>query len=129
MAARQNVIDQLTTLLSAIPLYGGVLVWDETPAEYSQNAIYIKDTREKYEKKNCKYLAILRIELIAIVVETPSNTASELGNIALVGLINAVSQMSVSEVIVNLIDSNKWIQTKGKTACEIELNIDVKYYF
>ncbi len=126
---RQQVIDSITTALSTIPTFNGVLVWDDTPTEYSQNAIYIKDTREKYEKKNCKYLATLRIELIAVVIETSSNTADKLGNIALVDLINVVSQMSVPEVIVNLIDSHKWIQTKGKTACEVELNIDVKYQF
>jgi hypothetical protein len=126
---RQAILEELTTLLAAVPDFDGVLVWDNVPAEYSQNAIYIKDCREKYEKRNVKYTATLRIEIVAIVIETSLLSASELGNIALVNLINAVQQLSVSGAIVDLIDSHKWIETKGKTACEVELNIDVKYQF
>lgn len=126
---RQEIIDELTSLLSAIPTFSAVLIWDNLSAEYNQNAIYIKDTREKYDKKNSCYLVTLRIEIIAIVIETGSNTASELGNIALVELIGAVNQLSVKGAIVNLVDSFKWIETKGRTACELEFNIDVKYQF
>jgi hypothetical protein len=126
---RQAIIDELTTLLAQLPDFNGVLVWDNVPAEYSQNAIYIKDCRERYEKRNVKYVATLRIEIVAIVVETSQLNASELGNIALVNLINAVKQLSVECAIASLVDSHKWIETKGKTACEVELNIDVKYQF
>jgi hypothetical protein len=126
---RQEIIDRLTSLLSAVPNFANVALWDDIPTEYSQNAIYIKDTKEIYEKKNCKYLATLRIEILAIVIETPSNTALELGNIALVDLIGAVQQLSVRDTVVNLISSDKWIETSGKTVAQVELNIDVKYQF
>jgi hypothetical protein len=124
---RQTIVDELTTLLTAVPDFNGVLVWDNLPAEYSQNAIYLKDSSEKYDRRNNKYVATLRIEIIAIVIETTGNTAEKLGNIALVNLIDAVQQLSVRGAIVDLVDSFKWIDTKGKTACEVELNIDVKY--
>jgi hypothetical protein len=126
---RQAILDELETLLAQLPDFNGVLVWDNVPAEYSQNAIYIKDCRERYEKRNVKYVATLRIEIVAIVVETSQLNASELGNIALVNLINAVKQLSVECAIASIVDSHKWIETKGKTACEVELNIDVKYQF
>jgi hypothetical protein len=126
---RQQIIDQLTTHLAALPYFNDVLVWDNLPAQYSQNAIYVKDCQEKYQRKNNKYLCTLRLEIIAIVIETPDNTAARLGNIALSDLISAVSQLSVGGAIVDLVNSHKWIDTKGVTACEVELNIDVKYYF
>ena len=132
---RQEIIEQLETLLRNISTTNGyscdfnrVLLWDDVPTEYSQNAIYVKDTREKYEKKN-KYTATLRLEIIAIVIETQDNPATKLGNLALEDLIEAVSQLSVCSSIVTLVDSFKWIETKGKTACQVELNIDVKYQF
>ena len=132
---RQEIIEQLETLLGNISTTNGyssdfnrVLLWDDVPAEYSQNAIYVKDTREKYEKKN-KYTATLRLEIIAIVMETPDNRATKLGNIALADLIKAVSQLNVCGSMVNLVESHKWIETKGQTACQVELNIDVKYQF
>lgn len=136
MHPRQAILDTLTTALANISVangyqtdFNGVLVWDNVPAEYSQNGIYIKDTREKYEKHGNKYTSTLRVEVIAIVIETPSLTAAKLGNIALADLIKAVCSVSHPGVFVNLADSHKWVETKGKTACEVELNIYVKYQF
>lgn len=131
---RQLIIDKLAAALSAISTANGyqtdfnnVAVWDNTPAEYSENAIYIKDTREKYEDKNGRYLCVLRIEIIAIVIESGSNTAAELGNLALTDLIKAVTQVSHKGAFINLVDAHKWIETKGLAACEVELNLDIKY--
>jgi hypothetical protein len=73
---RQTIVDELTTLLTAVPDFNGVLVWDNLPAEYSQNAIYLKDSSEKYDRRNNKYVATLRIEIIAIVIETTGNTTT-----------------------------------------------------
>lgn len=110
-------------------MFDRVLLWDNVPSQYSTNAIYLKDTREKYEKKNNVYVSTLRIELVAIVVETPNTSAADLGNLALRELIEAVTSVEVKGVIFNLADSFKYIDTKGVTACEVELNIDVKYQF
>jgi hypothetical protein len=129
LVVRQEIVDQLKTHLDALPSFSAVLLWDDVPTEYSQNAIYIKDVAEKYEKKNLVYIAILRIEIVAVVLETSQDTAAKLGNIALVDLIEAVSKLSLKGVIFNLVDSHKWIETSGKTACQVELNLDVKYQF
>ena len=126
---RQQIITQLTALLNAIPEYRNVALWDDVPSQYSHNTIFLKDTREKYEKKNSVYQATLRIEIVAITIETKDASAAELGNIALGKLIGAVTQLSMKGVILNLADSFKYIETKGRTACEVELNIDVKYQF
>jgi hypothetical protein len=126
---RQAIVDELKTHLDALVNFNQVLLWDDVPTEYTQSAIYIKDVSEKYEKKNLVYVATLRIEIVAVVLETPQDTAAKLGNIALVDLIEAVSKLSLKGVIFNLVDSHKWIETSGKTACQVELNLDVKYQF
>jgi hypothetical protein len=131
---RQSIIETLETALANITIangystdFNGVLVWDNLPTEYSQNAIYLKDTREKYEKQGNKYTCTLRIEIIAIAIETSTDTATKLGNLALADFIKAVCAVSQSGAFINLVSAEKWIETKGKTACEIELNLDVKY--
>ena len=129
MSKRQEIIDALTKKLRSLPTFNQVLLWDNVPNQYSTNAVYLKDTREKYEKKNSVYQATLRIELVAIVIETKNVPAANLGNLALRELIEAVAGLTVKGAIFNLIDSFKYIDTKGVTACEVELNIDVKYQF
>jgi hypothetical protein len=131
---RQSIIEQIETALAAIKIangystdFNGVLVWDNLPTEYSQNAIYLKDTREKYQKQGNKYTCTLRIEIVAIVIESGSDTAALLGNLALADLIKAVCTVSHPGAFINLADAHKWIETKGKTACEVELNLDIKY--
>lgn len=131
---RQSIIDQIAAALANISInngystdFNGVLVWDNTPTEYSENAIYIKDTREKYVKQGNKYACTLRVEIIAIAIESGSTTADKLGNLALADLIKAVNSVSHKGAFINLADAHKWIDTKGKTACEVELNIDIKY--
>ena len=129
VSKRQEIIDALTKKLRSLPTFNQVLLWDNVPNQYSTNAVYLKDTREKYEKKNSVYQATLRIELVAIVIETKNVPAANLGNLALRELIEAVTGLTVKGAIFNLIDSFKYIDTKGITACEVELNIDVKYQF
>jgi hypothetical protein len=131
---RQSIIEQIETALANIKItngystdFNGVLVWDNLPTEYGENAIYLKDTREKYEKQGNKYTCTLRIEIIAIVIETGSDTAAVLGNLALADLIKAVCAVSYRGAFINLANAEKWIETKGRTACEVELNLDVKY--
>ena len=126
---RQEIIDTLTERLRSLPTFNQVLLWDNVPNQYSTNAIYLKDTREKYEKKNSVWVATLRIELVAIVIETRDASAAVLGNLALRELIEAVTGLTIKGAFFNLADSFKYIDTKGVTACEVELNIDVKYQF
>jgi hypothetical protein len=132
--SRSSIVASIETALAAIKIangystdFNGVLVWDNLPTEYSQNAIYLKDTREKYDRQGNKYTCTLRIEIIAIAIETSTDTATKLGNLALADLIKAVCTVSQSGAFINLVSAEKWIETKGKTACEVELNLDIKY--
>lgn len=131
---RSAIVATIETALADINIangystdFDGVLVWDNLPTEYSQNAIYLKDTREKYQKQGNKYTCTLRIEIQAIIIETSTNTAAKLGNLALADLIKAVCTVSYPGAFINLADAHKWIETKGKTACEVELNLDIRY--
>ncbi|NJK57015.1 MAG: hypothetical protein HC939_13900 [Pleurocapsa sp. SU_5_0] len=126
--SRSTIVASIETALGEINInngystdFNGVLVWDNLPTEYSQNAIYLKDTREKYEKQGAKYTCTLRIEIIAIAIETSTDTATKLGNLALADLIKAVCSISHPRAFINLASADKWIETKGKTACQVEL--------
>ncbi len=132
---RQQVVDELEKLLKSISTtnnyqtdFDDVRVWDDLPSEYGHNEIIFKDTKEKYEKKNVEYKNTLRVEIIAVVLEQSGKPASKLGTIALSDLKQAVKKMSVCGAVTTLITSDKWVSTKGRTACEVELHIDVKYY-
>ena len=133
---RQPIIELLETTLSSISVasgyqtdFNGVLLWQEVPTEYGQNAIYVKDVVEKYDKHGTKYTAVLKVEIVAVVIETATDSAAKLGNLALADLIKAVSSISYPGAFFILKDASKWIETQGKTACQVELNIDVKYQF
>lgn len=135
MDARQKVTEELETLLENISTannyatdFDRVEAWRDLPAQYERNYLFWRDTKEKYAFKN-KYTATLRIEIIAVVVEKQNARADVLGTIALADLIRAVSQLKVCGAIVTLVESHKYIETKGKTAAQVELNIDVKYQF
>ncbi len=135
MDARAKIAEELETLLEDISTANGyatdfdrVEAWRDVPAQYDRNYLFWRDTKEKYEKKN-KYTATLKIEIIAVVLETANARADVLGTIALADLIRAVSQLKVCGAIVTLDQSHKYIETKGKTAAQVELNIDVKYQF
>ena len=133
---RQPIIELLETTLRLISVasgyqtdINGVLLWQSVPTEYGQNAIYVKDVLEKYEKHGTKYTAVLKVEIVAVVIETATDSAAKLGNLALADLIKAVSSISYPGAFFILKDASKWIETQGKTACQVELNIDVKYQF
>mgnify|MGYP003507409947 FL=1 len=133
---RQPIIELLETTLRLISVasgyqtdFNGVLLWQSVPTEYGQNAIYVKDVLEKYEKHGTKYAAVLKVEIVAVVIETATDSAAKLGNLALADLIKAVSSISYPGAFFILKDASKWIETQGKTACQVELNIDVKYQF
>ena len=133
---RQPIIELLETTLRLISVasgyqtdFNGVLLWQSVPTEYGQNAIYVKDVLEKYEKHGTKYTAVLKVEIVAVVMETAIDPAAKLGNLALADLIKAVSSISYPGAFFILKDASKWIETQGKTACQVELNIDVKYQF
>jgi hypothetical protein len=133
---RQPIIELLETTLRSISVasgyqtdFNGVLLWQEVPTEYGQNAIYVKDVVEKYDKHGNKYTAVLKVEIVAVVIETATDPAAKLGNLALADLIQAVSSISYPGAFFILKDASKWIETQGKTACQVELNIDVKYQF
>ncbi|MDJ0570272.1 MAG: hypothetical protein QNJ53_14690 [Pleurocapsa sp. MO_192.B19] len=132
---RAKIVEELEAILRNISTANGyatdferVESWRDVPTQYDRNYLIWRDGKEKYQKKN-KYTATLKIEIIAVVLESANARADVLGTIALADLIKAVSQLKVCGSIVTLVEAHKWIETKGKTAAQVELNIDVKYQF
>ena len=133
---RQELVDAVGLELEKISTgnnystdFDRVTYWQDTPTEYRQNHLNFQDEEEKYQPENTQYDAALEIYLRAIVIETATSRASKLGNLALNDLIKAVSDLCLEGALIHLVDSRKWCETKGKTACLIELQIKVLYHF
>ena len=130
---RNTIITEIDNALKQISKVNGYntdfdrfLYWASTPTEYDYNYLIYRDTSEEYQKHNTYYKAKLNLEIVAIVIETDT-PASILGNLAIADLIDAIKKMSLEDLIINLARSHKYVETKGKTACQIELEIDAIY--
>ena len=129
MSRRDQIIPVILEKLQTIPNFNQVTYWQATPSQYEQNHLNVKDELEEYQPLNQKYDAQLNVTIEALVVETAQKSAADLGNLAMIDLIAAVKSLTISQGIVHLKQSNKFVETQGKTACLIELVIQVLYKF
>ena len=129
MSRRNDIVPLILEQLKSVPNFNQVTYWQATPSQYEQNHLNVKDGLEEYQPSNQKYDAQLEITIEALVVETAQKSAADLGNLALKDLIAAVKSLTISQGIVHLKQSNKFVETQGKTACLIELVIQVLYKF
>jgi hypothetical protein len=127
LTKRSEIVTELDRVLSQIP-NTTLIYWQDTPTQYDRNFLNYRDTTEEYKRQNQLHLARLNIEIVAVIIET-NVSAAELGNLALVELIGAVNNFSLKAITVDLLRSHKFVETKGKTAAQIELEIAVNYKF
>ena len=133
---RQELVEVIGSELEKISKANGyktdfdkVSYWQDTPTEYNKNHLNYQDEDERYKPENTNYDAALEIYIRAVVIGTSSSPAPKLGNLALNDLINAMEEVCLQGALIDLVDSRKWCETKGKTACLIELQIRVSYHF
>ena len=129
MSRRDEILPIVLEQLQTISNFDQITYWQATPSQYEKNHLNLKDGLEEYQPSNQKYDAQLEITIEAIVVETAKTSAADLGNLALKDLITAVTSLKIPQAIVHLKQSNKFVETQGKTACLIELVIQVLYKF
>ena len=129
MSRRDEIVPVILERLQSVANFDQVTYWQATPSQYEKNHLNPKDELEDYDPVNQKYDAQLELMIEALVVETAQKSAADLGNLALKDLITAVNSLSISGGIVQLKQSNKFVETQGKTACLIELVIQVLYKF
>ncbi len=129
MSRRDEIVPVILGQLQTISTFDQVTYWQATPSQYEKNHLNVKDELEEYQPLNQKYDAQLNVTIEALVVETAKKSAADLGNLALKDLIAAVQSLTISQGIVHLQQSNKFVETQGKTACLIELVIQVLYKF
>lgn len=103
--------------------------WQATPTQYEQNHLNFRDESEDYDLENTKYDACLPICIEAVVIETPDNSAADLGTLALKDIMKAVRNACLPATLFNFKRSHKYVEHKGKTAALVELEIEVKYKF
>ena len=133
---RNQIVPKIDTALKQISKASGyntdfekVSYWQNTATEYKQNHLDYRDVREEYAKNNSLYKADLIFEVTAIVIEQDDTTAARLGNLALEDLIKAMRSISWQGYFLYLKRSHKYVETKGKTACCIELEFVISYKF
>ncbi|MGK7895894.1 MAG: hypothetical protein AB4372_20340 [Xenococcus sp. (in: cyanobacteria)] len=129
MSRRDQIIPIVLEELKKLSTFDQVSYWQATPSQYEKNHLNVKDELEEYQPQNQKYDAQLEITIEAVVVEMAQKSAADLGNLALKDLIAAVISLKIPQGIVHLKQSNKFVETQGKTACLIELVIQVLYKF
>ena len=129
MSRRNDIVPLILEQLKSVPNFNQVTYWQATPSQYEQNHLNVKDELEEYQPLNQKYDAQLNVTIEAVVIETAQKSAADLGNLAMIDLIAAVKSLTISQGIVHLKQSNKFVETQGKTACLIELVIQVLYKF
>lgn len=129
MNRRDEIVPIILEQLKKVENFDQVTYWQATPSQYEKNHLNLKDGIEEYQPKNQKYDAQLELMIEAVVIETAQKSAADLGNLALKDLIAAVNSLTLSGAIVHLKESNKFVETQGKTACLVELVIQVLYKF
>jgi hypothetical protein len=136
MTKRQEICDLLETQLRNISTANGysidfdkITYWQPTASEYSKNHLNFRDESEDYEPTNTRYDASLSVIIEAVVIEAGSSSASFLGTLVLKDVMVAVKNCSLPTTLFNFKRSNKYVETKGKTAALIELEVQVLYKF
>ncbi|MEM9273795.1 MAG: hypothetical protein AAGA80_12630 [Cyanobacteria bacterium P01_F01_bin.143] len=129
MSRRNEIISVILEQLKKVKNFDQVTYWQATPSQYEKNHLNLKDELEDYNPVNQKYDSQLQLVIEALVVETAQKSAADLGNLALKDLIAVVNSLTLSGAIFQLKQSNKFVETQGKTACLVELVIQVLYKF
>jgi hypothetical protein len=132
---RDEIVTQLETYLKNIATknsyhtnFDKVTYWQTTPTEEEKNHLDFRDTTEEYQRENARHKSKLHFEIVATVFGG-NKPAAVLGNLALEDLIGAVKSFSYRGAIVELLRSHKFVETKNRTACQIELEIAICYKF
>lgn len=129
MTKRQEIVDAFHDAVKDVGNFDKITYWQDTDTQYGKNHLDYRDTTEEYTKKNIVYDAVLNIEIAAVVYGDENITAQQLGTLRLSDLIRAVRSLVLPQCLFSLARSHKWVDTKGKTACCIELEVVVHYKF
>ena len=133
MSRRGEIVDAIALSLNNITTngysYDKVTYWQDTSTQESKNHLDYRDTTEEEIVENKLKIGILSLEISAVVHGEGSVSAAEMGTIAIADLRQAVSNLNINRAIPLIRRSHKYVETKGKTACLVEVEIDVKYKF
>lgn len=136
MTRRQSIVEAVAIALAEIKSDNGfntdfnrITYWQDTDTQYGFNHLNYRDTTEEYSRKNQVTDAQLNIEIVAVVYGSQIEEAALSGTLVLTDLIEVVKTLSKPNCLFDLARSHKWVETKGKTACCVELELTVKYKF
>ena len=133
---RREIVEIVNNALANISTANGYQIdfskvtrWQDTASEYEENHLDFRDETVEYKWINNYYEATLPISITAVVFETTDTPAAVMGTIVLEDLMKAVKTMVLCSGKFKLSRSHLYVETKGKTAAHVELEIVVDYKF
>lgn len=133
MTRRGEIVEAVAQTLLNITTngysYDSITYWQDTSTQESKNHLDYRDTTEEEVVENGLKLVILSLEISAVVHGDSSVEAPEMGTLAIADIRQAVSNLKINRTIPLIRRSHKYVETKGRTACLIEVEVDVKYKF
>ena len=131
---REQVVEAVETRLKQISTGNGYYTdyekidySSDLPGEYGSNLLVWRDGKgEGQYGGNQK--AKLWLEVDAILVETQDRPAHSWGTLALADLERALKTIGVCGAISTKFKSDKWVETKGVTACHVYFAVLVEYF-
>ena len=99
----------------------------DIPTEYGKNGLYWSDGKAR-GKFGSNQKTELSIEVNGVLVGTADRSASVWGTLALADLERAFKSLGVKNIVSVSFDSDKWIETKGRTVARIYFAARVHYH-
>ena len=131
MTKRGEIVNAIATALNGMTTngysYEKITYWQDTNTQEDKNHLDYRDTTEEEIEQNGYKGAILQIEISAIVLGDGALSAAEMGTLAIADIRQTINSLRILGKVPLIRRSHKYVETKGKTACLVEVEAEVKY--
>lgn len=131
MTKRQEIVAAIGNALNGMTTngysYDKITYWQDTSTQENRNHLDYRDTTEEEIEQNGFKGAILSLEISAVVGGNRNSSAASVGTLAITDIRQAILSLRVLGKIPLIRRSHKYVDTKGKTVCLVEVEIEVKY--
>ena len=130
---RLTIVEKIEQNLQAISKannynldYSEIKYADKIPTEYGESGLYWRDGKGEGEFTKTQD-SQLWIEIDAVLPEIQGKEAHKLGTLCIEDLERCFKSIGACGAISVKWKSDKWLETKGITACRVNYNVLVKY--
>ena len=131
MTKRGEIVEAIGSALNGMTTSGyswdKITYWQDTSTQEDKNHLDYRDTTEEEIEQNGFKGAILNLEISGVVGSSNTLSAASLGTIAIADIRQTVLNLRVLGKIPSIKRSHKYVETKGKTVCLVEVEVEVQY--